>query len=250
MIFSPLTPPAPASALPPKWYRRWWGVLLLLILGLGISLGFAIIFRTLQLVGQIQTGEISLADLSGQSVSANSNLSTDQRAALASGGSYPFLGNAQAPIVIVEFGDFNCPYTKQSVAVLKDLVNRYPQDIKVVWRDFAVLDPISSPLAALAGQCAFAQGNFFFWALHDKLFDLQGDLTMATITAAAAASGLDMSQFSVCLSTQRYAADVRADITTGIELGARGTPTFYVNGHSVSGHQELTNWQQAIESLK
>ncbi len=233
----------------PVWYRRWWGVALLVIGGLVLAIGFAVLFRTFQLVRQFQDGQITLADLSGQ-VATASKFSPEQKAALAAAGNYPFLGNPQAPIVIVEFGDFNCPYTKRSVAVLKALVNKYPNEIKIVWRNFAVIDPVTSPLAALAGACAQEQGNLFFWSLHDRLFELEGNLTKDTITQAAKTTGLDINRFSTCLVAQRYASAVRDDITTGIELGVQGTPTFYINGLQVNGHQELANWQKAIASLR
>ncbi len=235
------------SVRPPRkpWWQRWWGVLIIIIAGLWLVAAFLILFRAVDIIGQWQSGQISLSDLD---VGTNGVVVTDLRS-VAESADDPFIGNPDAPVVIVEFGDFNCPYCARTAPILKQLLREYPNDIKIIYRDFPVIDPITSPLAAMAGQCAYDQGQGLFWAFHDQLFNLQGNIDNERILLAANAVGLNVSQFNACLTSQQYRQESQDDLRDGIAVGVKGTPSFIINGQLVGGHQSIDNWRRAIDYL-
>lgn len=238
--------PLPSTIRQP-WYRRWWGVVLLLVGGLLLAFGFAIALRTYTLVRQYQRGEITLAELSAnqlQALKTNANAqATDLDIARA-----PSLGPATAPVTIVEFADFHCPYSYESAPILKSLLARYPGKIRLVLRHFPIIDQQSTD-AALAAECAKAQSPAFFWLFHDQLFDYQDDLTESRFLTIAQSIGLDQTAFTQCYQSQQFQEEVLQDLATGVQNSVQGTPTFFVNGNKVTGHQPLDRWEAAINSL-
>ncbi len=238
-----MSPVTPQYSLPPKsWYRRWWGIILLIILALFFILGTAVFFQTIDLIKKLKQGEISINDLTGSTTTSSDqiiNLATDDD---------PYLGNPTAPIIIVEFADFNCPSCRQSAPILLQLLKLYPQDLKVIFRDFPITTE-QSITAALAGACAHEQGNLIFWGMHDQLFAQQGNLTEENIIAIAQNLGLKMNQFNNCLKNNKYYLEIKEDALTAYQAGAEGTPTFFINGLKVTGSQSLDSWQTAIDYL-
>lgn len=146
----------------------------------------------------------------------------------------PSMGATDARLTIVEFSDFQCPFSLRAFPVIREAMARYGNRLRVVYRDFPV-DSLHefARRAAEAGQCAHAQGKF--WAYHDKLFAHAGILDDASLRKYARAVGLDGQQFDVCLSSGRFAAEVAADVEAGQKLGVRGTPTwFFVLGNDTA----------------
>jgi protein-disulfide isomerase len=231
---------SPQYTLPKKhWHARWWGILLLIFLGIVFAAVFAFLFLTADIFLQIRRGTYNQQSPVNTPAVTKDNLDS---------ATAPYLGNSQAKIVIVEFGDFACPYCQQAALVMQQLSRIFPQDLKIVFRNFPVVKE-ESFLAAQAGACAWEQGNFVFWALHDQLFANQDKLTEETIKNLAQNLGIDMSRFTPCLQNQKYADKIKDDATVASQAGVKKTPTFFINGEKIEGFQPLENWQAAINYL-
>lgn len=158
----------------------------------------------------------------------------------------PFWGKPDAPIVIVEFSDFECPFCKQEFPILRELSLKYPDLLKFIYRDF--LGHENSQKAAEAAQCANEQDKFLMY--HDKLFLNQGNLDVASLKIYARQIGIsDINQFDQCLDSGKFELEVKQDYKEGVELGVEGTPTFFVNGIKVAGAIPKERWEQIIEYL-
>jgi protein-disulfide isomerase len=156
----------------------------------------------------------------------------------------PALGPEDAPIVIVEFSDFRCPYCRRFYEdTLQELLEAYPDQIRFVYRDFPV---VGGTEAALASECADEQG--VYWEYHDLLFSGGLELVTSAYLSYAEDLDLDMDEFNSCLDEERYADEVEADARYAASLGANGTPTFFINGIPLVGAQPLANFQQIIDA--
>jgi protein-disulfide isomerase len=159
----------------------------------------------------------------------------------------PIMGPVDAPVTIVEFSDFQCPYCEQAASsVLPQIFQQYPDEVRLVYRDFPLtqIHPQALP-AALAAECADDQGKF--WEYHDLLFANQSALDDASLEAYAAQIGLDQAVFDQCYTSQEHLDEIRHDYEDGLTYGVSGTPAFFVNGIRIVGAQPLAVFQQAIE---
>jgi protein-disulfide isomerase len=131
------------------------------------------------------------------------------------------------------------------VATLKELIARYPDRVRWVFRDFPLenLHP-EAPLAHEAARCAGDQGKF--WPYHDLLFQ-QANQAPDALKQYAAQIGLEADAFAQCLDSRRHRAGVAADVAAGSRLGVTGTPTFFINGRPVVGNLPLAEFQRVIE---
>ncbi len=164
----------------------------------------------------------------------------------------PALGNSKAPITMIEFSDFQCPFCGRffNDTELK-IIEKYVKTGKVylVYRDF----PISSihsyaEKAAEAGECAHEQNKF--WQLHDLIFQNQLDLTVSALKKyAGRVSSLDVNKFSKCLDSGKYRNEVAKDVKDGEDAGVRGTPTFFINGTALVGAQPFDVFEQILDGL-
>jgi protein-disulfide isomerase len=159
----------------------------------------------------------------------------------------PSMGPADAPVTIVEFSDFQCPYCKLSVQVIKDILGKYPGKVRVVYRDFPGFNHPHAQQAAEAAQCAAEQG--YFWNYHDLLFSQQVAGQGWDFAALAKQLGLDQQSFALCLNARRYREEVVKDLQDGLRLGVSSTPTFFVNGRPLVGAHPLTDFQALIDPL-
>ena len=170
----------------------------------------------------------------------------------------PARGPADAPVTILEFSDFQCPYCSRAAETVKRVLAEYPEQVKLVYAHFPLGNhPWATP-AAIASTCASQQSDDAFWALHDLYFDQQPSMTTANVIdrsrAALAGSGIDMAAWEACAadeSSQAYqgvATAVQEQVALGEEYGVRGTPGFFVNGRFVNGNQPLEVFQTAVES--
>jgi protein-disulfide isomerase len=159
---------------------------------------------------------------------------------------YPSLGPANAPITLVEFADFQCPYCREwEQQTYKPLLDAYPGKIRIVYRDFPLtsIHPNAMP-AAEAAQCANEQGKF--WDFHDKLFSSE-NLSEDVYKQYAQDLGLDVAKFTDCLTTHKYAKQIQADSDFAANLGINSTPTFFVNGLALIGAQPLNAFTSVID---
>jgi protein-disulfide isomerase len=158
----------------------------------------------------------------------------------------PVKGSAEAPVTIVEFSDFLCPFCRSVQPTLGEIARRYGDKVRFVFRDFPIeqLHP-GARNAAQAARCAGDQGKF--WPYHDVLFEkpLQGGPN--DLVAYAREVGLDTATFEACLSSGKHGRDVQKDMEDGAQLGINGTPAFFVNGRSIVGAQPMETFVQVIE---
>ncbi len=216
---------------------HFYAVLVVLALAVGILIGYFVWGRTppTTIVQQPPS------DAVGQVVPT----ATPGRVTVPTAG-YPSLGPIDAPITLVEFGDFECPYCKQwEQQTYQPLLAAYPGKIRFVFRDFPLtsIHPDAMP-AAEAAQCANEQNAF--WAYHDKLFasDTLGD---AVYKQFAQDLNLDMTKFNDCLTNHKYAQAIQDDSNLGAALGVNATPYFFINGVPLVGAEPLSMFQQYID---
>ncbi len=153
-----------------------------------------------------------------------------------------------AKLVVVEFADFQCPYSKDEALVVRTLMQKYGDKVRFEFRDYPIqqLHP-DAVNAALAARCAQEQGKF--WEYHDKLFVNSPTLTKQMLLTYAAEIGLDDEQFTRCLSSQRYRPSVEKDMSKAQTLGIEGTPTFYLNGNRVDGAIPMDVFENLIQKI-
>ncbi|NUM45001.1 MAG: DsbA family protein [Anaerolineales bacterium] len=159
----------------------------------------------------------------------------------------PFFGPATAPITIIEFSDFECPYCRKwHVEVFQRLLDTYPDQIKFVYRDFPLTSIHPNAFsAAEAANCAGDQG--VYWPYHEQLFSMQLGLSQDAYTQYAEQLGLDMATFGACIAEGKHKDEIQADFEYAAQLGVRSTPTFFINGIAVVGAQPYDVFQQVIE---
>ncbi|MEE3326053.1 MAG: thioredoxin domain-containing protein [Myxococcota bacterium] len=154
------------------------------------------------------------------------------------------LGPDNAPVTIVEFSDFQCPYCSRVVPTIKKIAAQYPDQVRIVYRHLPLSFHAQAKLAAQASICADQQDQF--WPFHDKLFEKQKEMGRENLMAYATELELDMATFESCLDAPETVALVDADLAAAAEIGATGTPAFYVNGIMLSGAQPFENFEAVI----
>ncbi|MCH2186925.1 thioredoxin domain-containing protein [Myxococcota bacterium] len=156
----------------------------------------------------------------------------------------PSLGPSSAPVTLVEFSDFQCPFCARAVPTLKALREKYPDSLRVVYRHMPLDFHPHAQAAAIAATCADAQGQF--WPYHDRLFEQQ-TLSPEELAGHAEAIGLETEMFEACLEAAVSAARVELDRQAAEAVGATGTPAFFINGIFLSGAQPLEVFEAVIE---
>jgi predicted DsbA family dithiol-disulfide isomerase len=146
----------------------------------------------------------------------------------------PSLGPVSAPVVLVVFSDFQCPYCKSFSVTLKEVLKQYGDKVRLVFRQFPLTSIHSdAQRAANASLCAAAQNRF--WEMHDLLFQSQNNLKEQDLRSGAEKLGLDTAAFNACLASTSYGALIREDLRAGAAAGADGTPTLFINGRYLNG---------------
>jgi protein-disulfide isomerase len=157
------------------------------------------------------------------------------------------LGPAAAPVTLVEYGDFECPYCGEAHGILQRLLADRGERVRLVFRNFPLtqVHPHAQH-AAEAAESAAAQGRF--WEMHDLLYERQAALGDDDLVAYAGELGLDVGRFQAELWKHVYADRIREDFMGGVRSGVNGTPTFFINGHRHEGAWDLRSLSQAIDS--
>ena len=156
----------------------------------------------------------------------------------------PIRGPVDAPILLVEFSDFQCPFCQRATGTLEELADRYEDQIQFVYKDYPLAVHPEAFKAAEAGNCAHEQG--MFWELHDKMFVSQDALDVPSLTTYASELGLDATAFSTCLDEGRYTQRVQHDLQLGQLYGVSSTPTVFINGRPVMGAAPIETFEQII----
>jgi protein-disulfide isomerase len=155
-------------------------------------------------------------------------------------------GDKDAPVTVVEFADFQCPFCKFVLPTLKQVMNHYEAQVRWVFRDFPVpsLHP-GSPKVHEAARCAGDQGKF--WEYHDLLFERSQQHALPELEQYARDLNLDREMFGACLSSAKYQAEISGDVENAKQLGVSATPTFFINGRMLVGVQPLAAFQSLID---
>ncbi len=156
----------------------------------------------------------------------------------------PGLGPIDAPMVIVAFSDFQCPFCARAAPTLQILHERHPDDLRIVYRHMPLSFHGQARLAAIGAVCADSQGRF--WDYHDALFADQNALERNDLIAHATTLGLDADAFATCLDDPSSAAVVDMDAADAEALGVTGTPTFFVNGLKLTGARPVEHFEAVL----
>jgi protein-disulfide isomerase len=156
------------------------------------------------------------------------------------------LGPETAPVTIVEYGDYECPFCGAAHPVTKALVQTLGENLRFAYRHFPLsqIHPHAFQ-AAEAAEAAGAQGRF--WELHDLLFEHQDRLDTQDLLSYASALGLGLEAFAADLAEHRHAQKIREDFSSGVRSGVNGTPTFFVNGVRHDGGYDLDSLLEAVQ---
>ncbi|MBN2471505.1 MAG: thioredoxin domain-containing protein [Anaerolineae bacterium] len=185
----------------------------------------------------------------------------------------PALGPEEAPVVIVEFSDYLCPYCGVfTLETLPRILESYPEEVRFVHRDAPVLEQETAFRVAMAAGCAEEQGQF--WSMHEEIFGLYEGVDLEAIEAAKASGsrdrgewdshltrfsaealrgmaegvGLDLAAYETCMAGEERSTEVVIDLQTAMQLGIRGVPAYIINGQLVSGARPFEDFARLIDS--
>ena len=157
----------------------------------------------------------------------------------------PAQGPASAPIELVEFSDFQCPFCLRAHPTVKQVLSTYGDKIRFVYRNYPLPSHPNARPAAEAAQCANEQGKF--WAYHDRLFADPAKLSDADLKTSAAELGMDAAKFNACFDSHKYKTRIDTDLQAGNAAGVNGTPAFFINGRLLSGAQPYEEFKRVID---
>ena len=161
-------------------------------------------------------------------------------------GNAPVRGPKNAPITVVLFSDFQCPFCGRVEPSITELEKAYPGKVRVAWKNYPLPFHNNAKPAAEAALAANEQGKF--WQMHDILFKNQQALTAADLEKYAKEIGLDLGKFKAAIDSHKFAAQIEADTKQGSSLGVQGTPAAFVNGNLVSGAQPVEAFKKIVDA--
>jgi len=235
------------------WYQTWYGLALSGLLAFVLVAGiiFAVVVGRYWWMIKHGQGE-ALNQKFNTPVVAEIDpavLALRQKLELISG---PYLGNSKAPVVIVEFIDFKCPFCKQAMPIMYQVAKQYPDKVKIIIRHFPLesVHPGAEKLSAVA-YCADKQG--MFWQTYNAIYAGQegfsDEITPGEISTLASGVGLNATILNNCLNDPATLTAVRVDFADGIYAGVRATPTFFVNGEKIEGVVPFNIWEGFLKNF-
>ena len=160
-------------------------------------------------------------------------------------GDAPAQGPVDAPVVVIEYSDFECPYCQKANETMKQLVEKFPKKVRFVFKNHPLPNLHKhAELAAEAALAAKAQGKF--WEMHDLLFAFRDALERSDLDSYAESLGLDMDRFRADLDNRVYAVKVAQEAQEAIAIGATGVPAVFVNGLYIRGAKPLEVYEKAV----
>jgi len=235
------------------WYKRWWGVVLIIISGLIltalVAAGFYISNLTTKIING-QENELLLNYSENSFLNTINPQETDWNRIIYGPGTNYFLGVDDALITIVEFSDFACPYCAKAHKIAEQINTRYPDKVKFIYRDLPLHE--NSIDLALAARCAGEQGRF--WEMHDQIFANQKALPLDSLELKpviydlAGTLGINAALFDKCFSEKKYTSNIAVDLEDAIALKTEGTPTWFINGRVMTGYLEDSAFIKMIDS--
>ncbi len=157
----------------------------------------------------------------------------------------PVRGPADAPVTIIVFSDYQCPFCARVNPTLDRVRKVYGDKVKIVFKDFPLPNHLEAPKASEAAHCAGEQAKY--WEMHDQIFANQRALKVPELKQYAVGIGLDPAKFNQCLDSGKHAAVVAAGIAQGEKMGVNSTPTLYINGRVLIGAQPFDAFKQIID---
>ena len=154
-------------------------------------------------------------------------------------------GSKTAPVTIVEFTDFECPFCGAVQPALQQVLQQYPNQVRLVFKNYPLQFHRNAKRAHLAAMCAEEHGKF--WEYRNHLFQNQRALQKSDLLRYAEGLGLNLDSFQRCLEEEKYLPRIQEDFKEGLQLGVHGTPAFFINGRLFSGAQPFPAFQEAIE---
>ncbi len=159
-------------------------------------------------------------------------------------GSRPPLGKANAPITIIEFSDYECPFCKRAEPTVKEVLKAYGDKVRLAYRDYPLPFHKNARPASEAAHCAADQNKF--WEYHDKVMAAT-DLSVTNLKTIAKDTGLDEKKFDECIASERFEAQINEDVSAGEKAGVQGTPAFFINGRMLDGAQPFEKFKEVID---
>jgi len=162
-------------------------------------------------------------------------------------GQAPTFGKESAPVQVVVFSDFQCPFCSRGADTVTDLKKKYGSKVRIAFKHFPLpMHPQAGP-ASQASMCVNEQSSDKFWKFHDVLFKNQEKLDDASLESHAKAAGADVAKFKECYASKKYADFVAKDLAYGESLGVKSTPTFFVNGQLIAGAVPIEQFAEIID---
>lgn len=226
------------------WYKKWWGIVLIFIALLIIAASLSSAIYIVNKIKEINNGKnLVIAE-------EEMNKITD---AIDGSGEHYSLGPANAPVQIMFFADFSCPFCKEAVPIVHSLADRYKEDVRITFRDYPALQNGSVDMA-LAAHCAGEQNRF--WQMHDAIYENQSNLTTLqagdlNLALKDVAKGVNVNpeRFNDCLDSRKYLYRLNDDFADAEFLGVEGTPTWFVNRYKITGLYPEENLVDLIDGL-
>ncbi len=157
----------------------------------------------------------------------------------------PSQGKKDAPITLIEFSEYQCPFCKRTRPTIQKIMDTYKDKVQYVFRDFPLSFHKQAPVAALAANCANEQGKY--WEYNKELFEQQPNLSDDNLKEYAKKLGLNTKKFDECLGSGKYQSEIDKDIQDGSNAGVTGTPAYFINGIFISGAQPFENFKEIID---
>ena len=164
-------------------------------------------------------------------------------------GNAPAKGPKSAPVTIVEWSDFQCPFCARAQPALKQIMDQYAGKVRLVWKNQPLSFHPNAMPAAEAAMAAYQQGGSEkFWQMHDRFFEKQNELSPAYYEQVARDVGLDVGKWKAAVDSHAAQAAIQADMSAGNALGANGTPTFFINGKRLVGALPFESFKAVIDA--
>lgn len=238
-------------------FRHWWAWVILILVALIAGAGGYVFGLVGKYFDAIDKGQISIEQAGfTQLPTAPQDVSTKNGIALVRANN-PRFGNDSAKLTVVEFSDFQCPFSREMFPTVRALMNEYSDRVQFVYRHMPIVE--LHPLAVISAkgaECAADQGKF--WEYHDALFLNQDTLNSVgtdldgakrVLNSLAQRVHLDERTFSACLESTKGDEYIQTDYNDGAALGVRGTPTFFFNGVQAEGVIPETDFKEIIEQF-
>jgi protein-disulfide isomerase len=226
------------------WYKKWWGVFLIFIMLLLIAFSVSSAIYIVNRIKEINAGKnLIIAEGEMNKITA----------AIDGRGEHYSLGPVAAPIQIMYFADYSCPFCKEAVPIIHSLADKYPETVRITFRDYPALQNGSVDMA-LAAHCAGEQN--LFWNMHDAIYENQANITSLqsndlnlALKSIAKGINVNLARFNECLDTRKYLYRLNDDFADAEFLGVEGTPTWFINRYKITGLYPEENLVNLIEGL-